>query len=356
MEEEVELLFVVNDTGVGIPQTKLESIFERFVQADVSTVRRYGGTGLGLSITRSILQLMDSDIRVKSRENKGSTFSFSLKLKKGEADMLEQAVPVSTALHEEKIQHNALKLLVVEDAAINRLVLQQHLQDWWDVDAQEAMNGLEAVEKAGSETFDLILMDIRMPEMDGVEATRQIRSQNDHNVKMPIIALTADTRISNLREGEEHLFDALITKPFDPLRLHDTLTSLLFGEKAEKRDATKVSEQIHTYRPDFRNIQEQFITKEKIQAFLQTALATLEVFDQKYFSGIRHHDKKMLSDVLHKDKVLFHLLGMDAFHHHLSEVRHRYLNGSDTENLHQELEAIRTMLEQTRQEIRQYKA
>ena len=203
----------VQDTGIGIASDKLATIFDAFTQADNSTVRQFGGTGLGLSITRLLLELMESRIEVESEAGKGSRFFFTLPVTReaetGGSDTAEVALPT--------VDWNTLKVLLVEDVAVNRMIFEQFLRQWGLVHLDEATNGEEAVTMAEQTPYDLILMDVRMPVMDGYQATQAIRSlPNDAYRQVPIIALTADTVDEIKKHSESPLFTDVITKPFVP--------------------------------------------------------------------------------------------------------------------------------------------
>lgn len=174
--------FAVSDTGKGISPEKHKLIFESFTQEDSSISRKYGGTGLGLSISKQLVELMGGDLRVKSELGEGATFSFVV------------GFPISQAPIEESKQNNisssvliGKKILLVEDNAMNQFFAQKLLEGW-GIKVEIAKNGLEGVEKFRAKYYDGILMDIQMPEMDGFQATKIIRSENTH---IPIIALTA---------------------------------------------------------------------------------------------------------------------------------------------------------------------
>ncbi len=174
--------FAVSDTGKGISPEKHKLIFESFTQEDSSISRKYGGTGLGLSISKQLVELMGGDLRVKSELGEGATFSFVV------------GFPISQAPIEEAKQNNisssvliGKKILLVEDNAMNQFFAQKLLEGW-GIKVEIAKNGLEGVEKFRAKYYDGILMDIQMPEMDGFQATKIIRSENTH---IPIIALTA---------------------------------------------------------------------------------------------------------------------------------------------------------------------
>lgn len=209
--------FSVQDTGVGIASDHLDTIFEKFTQADSSTKRNYGGTGLGLSITKSLLELMESCIEVESEVGKGTRFHFNLQLGRVETPIAAASPPPPEALLAPA--NRALRLLMVEDVAINRMVLQQYLHTWWQVEADEAENGAEAIALMEKNDYDLVLMDVRMPVMDGHEAVAIIRGmESPSKSQVPVIALTADTRKRVAEEPNNH-FTEVVTKPFDPAEL-----------------------------------------------------------------------------------------------------------------------------------------
>ena len=205
--ESAVLRFSVADTGIGIAQEKLEYIFNPFMQASTALTRNYGGTGLGLAITRRILQLFNSELKVNSEVGKGSTFEFSADLKTKEMKMLN-----NTFEGETESDFKNKRILLVEDTLMNILVASQLLEGW-NAEVVVAENGLIAVEIARKEHFDLVLMDLQMPVMDGYTATIQIR---EFNKTVPIIALTAaDT--SNIREKVLAVgMQDYITKPIHP--------------------------------------------------------------------------------------------------------------------------------------------
>ncbi|WP_419788498.1 response regulator [Mucilaginibacter sp. SP1R1] len=208
------------DTGIGIAANNLELIFESFTQATADTTRKFGGTGLGLSISKKLLQLMDSEIKVKSEPGKGSVFYFRLRLKNSMAQPESQSEKVSP---QEKANLAGLKILIVDDNKINVMLIKQFLK-LWAVRSDEAANGKIAFKMVRKNDYDMILMDLQMPEMDGYESTIAIRNLPDAKFKdLPIIALTAsvlhDVRDKVIETG----MNDFIIKPFNQKELYQKI-------------------------------------------------------------------------------------------------------------------------------------
>ena len=184
----------------------------------------YGGTGLGLTIVSRLLQLMESKIEVKSELNKGSEFTFRLKLAIPES---KNQIKTSIKIESKERNLKGLRILIVEDNLINIKVLEKFFSKW-NVNIQTAMNGKFAVEKVIGEDFDVILMDLQMPEMDGYQASKAIRSLPENKKRnIPIIALTADAMLDVREKIIEAGIDKFLTKPFQPEELYSALSSYL---------------------------------------------------------------------------------------------------------------------------------
>jgi signal transduction histidine kinase/ActR/RegA family two-component response regulator len=182
------LVIEVADTGVGIPLDRQASIFKAFIQADSTITRRFGGTGLGLAIAKSLAQQMQGGLTVASAPGKGSTFLFEARLEA----TLGQETSAQAATQEREITR-PLQILAVDDNALNRQILAAML-DLWPVQTTWATNGVEALEAMEMQAFDVVLMDVQMPIMDGITATRRVREGQGINHQTPIIALTANAR------------------------------------------------------------------------------------------------------------------------------------------------------------------
>lgn len=214
-EDNAHIHFAVKDTGIGIPREKQDHIFDRFVQADQGTTRKYGGTGLGTAITKQLVELMNGDIGVESELGKGSTFWFTLIFDKRYAVVHEN--PDSDA-EKDEIPDTAEdifsgKVLLVEDYPTNQLIASNHLSNA-GYDVVIAKNGLEAVKFSEEMAFDLILMDVQMPEMDGYEATKKIRSGNTNNAGASIVGLTGNAYKHDSDACIKAGMNDVITKPF----------------------------------------------------------------------------------------------------------------------------------------------
>jgi two-component system, sensor histidine kinase and response regulator len=225
-ETDLLLKFSVQDSGIGIPEDKLNTLFEAFTQADVSTTRKYGGTGLGLTITRSLAQLMQGEIGVESTPDQGSTFWFTARLQLAHDKMSGEAIDIKTQAETKYPEFKSgITILLVEDNPINLEVAKEILENvGFSVDTAE--NGRVAVEMVAKNAYQLVLMDMQMPEMDGIEATKVIR-QLAGKQALPIIAMTANAfeedRLACINAG----MNDFVTKPVVPANLYSVIKRCL---------------------------------------------------------------------------------------------------------------------------------
>jgi len=222
-KQTVRICIKIEDSGIGISDEKIETVFKRFTQADSSTTRKYGGTGLGLAIVREILVLMDGEISVQSKENVGTMFyitiPFKIKIEEEtdyEKDNLERKITELRDLVKNK------RVLIVEDNPINQKVaikILEKINCSFDI----AADGQLALEKVAKETYDLIFMDINMPILSGVETTIKMRAQNSSENYTPIVAMTANAMSGDREKYISAGLDDYITKPIKKEILYNTL-------------------------------------------------------------------------------------------------------------------------------------
>ncbi len=211
--------FVVYDSGIGIPSDKIELIFQSFRQVDGDIKRKFGGTGLGLAITKQLIELQGGSIQVESKLGEGSRFIFTLPYRDTGKRILQTEKTIS---QNAPLNAEGKQLLVVEDNYMNRKYISTLLKKW-NLDFKMAFNGREAVELAREVKFNLIFMDIQMPEMDGYEATIAIRNSANLNQHTPIIALTASALTSEKDVAFNAGMNDFLTKPFKPAQLYEKL-------------------------------------------------------------------------------------------------------------------------------------
>ena len=220
--------FAVKDTGIGIAHNKIEKVFDNFQQASSGTSRLYGGTGLGLAIVRQLIDAQDGSITVESKLNEGSNFGFVLDFlkTKANADHDDELIELETGI-------NDIRVLVVEDIALNQLLMQT-LLDEFGFQCEVAANGKIAIEKLQSNNYDVILMDLQMPEMNGFEATDYIR--NEMKSTIPIIALTADVTTVDLDKCKAVGMNDYIAKPVDEKILYSKIVGEYKKDKLTNRN------------------------------------------------------------------------------------------------------------------------
>ena len=225
--EKATIEFLITDTGIGIPKNKLADIFNNFEQATIGTSSSFGGTGLGLTIVKQLVELQGGTINVNSEEGKGSTFGFVLSFDKQNAE--EETTPVNTVepVQETPFEKNTaenIKVLVVEDIALNQLLIKIILLDF-GYDVTIAGNGKIAIENLQENKYDIILMDLQMPEMNGFEATKYIRNVMNSNI--PIIALTADVTSADVEKCIAAGMNDYVSKPIDEKVLYAKIITSL---------------------------------------------------------------------------------------------------------------------------------
>ncbi|MFY7888902.1 MAG: ATP-binding protein, partial [Spirosomataceae bacterium] len=299
-EEKVTIEFSVKDTGIGIAASKMERIFDNFQQASSETSRIFGGTGLGLSIVKQLVEPQGGTIRVESEPNVGSRFSFTLSFLKtdGMTEVIDEIMEDDTEIKN-------VRVLVVEDMALNQLLMRTLLDDfgfYCDI----VSNGKLAIEKLAIESYDIILMDLQMPEMNGFEATKYIR--NDLKLTIPIIALTADVTTVDLAKCKEVGMNDYIAKPVDDRFLYSKIVGLVKNfvpEKeliTEKIKYTDLSYLIHRTKAN------PILIKEMISLYLAQTPPLILSMKQ----SLRDKDWVTLGSAVHKMIPSFAIMGIKS--------------------------------------------
>ncbi|BAX81237.1 ATP-binding protein [Labilibaculum antarcticum] len=305
-EKKVILEFTVSDTGIGIPEDKIEAIFENFQQATSGTSRLFGGTGLGLAIVKQLVETQGGSIHVSSKINEGSTFRFTLSFQKtkAKADFEPEMAELCTDLKN-------IKVLVVEDIPLNQLLMKTLLDDF-EFESDIAANGKIAIEKMQTKSHDIILMDLQMPEMNGFEATEYIR--NTLNSNIPIIALTADVTTVDLAKCKSVGMDDYIAKPVDERLLYSKMVGLIKMNpnsiEAEK-NRLDPSEKEKCTDLDYLNRRTKSNPKlmmDMISLYLKQTPALITTMKQ----GLENKDWKSLYTAVHKMIPSFSIMGIST--------------------------------------------
>jgi len=297
----------VTDTGIGIAENKLEKIFEKFQQASSRTSRLYGGTGLGLSIVKQLVEPQGGSIKVKSKVGEGSVFSFILNFQKTNAE-----VEAETEMLELNTEIKNIKVLVVEDIALNQLLMKTLLDDF-GFEQDIADNGKIAIEKLKKKSYDIILMDLQMPEMNGFEATEYIRKTM--NSKIPIIALTADVTTVDLAKCKAVGMNDYIAKPVDERLLYNKMIGLVIkpalikadendwvNSPAERSKCIDLAYLIHRTKSDPK------LMMEMISLYLEQTPPLIKLMKQ----SLRDKDWISLYAAVHKMIPSFSMVGISA--------------------------------------------
>ncbi len=245
VDDKIKILFKIEDNGIGIPKDKLQYIFQSFTQGESNTTRKYGGTGLGLSIVKQLIELQEGEISVESEVNNGTSFTFYVLLKEGINNMVPHVKRRKNKINDESIK--SLSILLVEDNIINQQLAYDTITSWnKNIIIEVAENGLIAVNKVKEKKFDLVLMDIQMPEMDGHEATCEIRKLPTPKCNIPIIAMTAHALKNEKENCINKGMDDYISKPFDPEELFTKILYYGSNKKQSDDESISISEGIKT--------------------------------------------------------------------------------------------------------------
>jgi len=300
--QNLQLKFSVIDTGIGIAEDILPTIFEAFTQAGSETTRKYGGTGLGLAIVKQLIEQQQGTIAVSSTLKKGSVFSFILTFKKGTGNVENKKTIAKELI--KALPKEELKVLLVEDNELNAILAEKVVSDWnWKISIAE--NGFIALEKIRHEDFDIVLMDIQLPEMDGYETTRKIRTEFSPPKKnIPIIAMTAHALPGEEEKCLEAGMDGYISKPFEPEKLYLKILTALHITNLDQENVKPVTIVKHknkhtdlTYLRGLAKGSDAFIIQ-ILSIFIEQTPEAIERMEK----AMKNKEWKLLSQIVHKIK------------------------------------------------------
>lgn len=317
----------VSDTGIGIEKDKLETIYERFQQAEDAVTRKYGGTGLGLSIVNELVLLQNGNIKVESEFGKGTSFRVMIPYKIANEQISNQV----SAENDEDVEPNFkdVCILVVEDNEINQSLI-KHLFKSWQLQFELANNGREAINKLQLIKYDLILMDIQMPEMDGYTATQAIREEL--KLSTPIIAMTAHALAGEREKCLSYGMDEYISKPIREHQLYKLITQfthiktqgVLHKKQISVVDAAHYKYIHMQYMKDVSNGNKEY-EKTVTEQFIETIPEDLLALEKAW----QHNDLNVLKQLAHNMKTTVSVMG-------LNEILQPYLDNLEDENMNEQ--------------------
>ena len=341
----------VEDTGVGMDESYLNNLFKKFSQEDVSTSRKYGGTGLGMAISKEIVQMMGGSIRVRSKKNEGTVIEIIFDLPMGNYEELEEGHEISN-VHD----LSNLKILLVEDNEFNRFVATSTLTRC-KCNVSEAYNGQEAVAKVTENKYDLILMDLQMPIMDGFEATIAIRKKL--GLTIPIIALTANAFKSELEECINVGMNGYVTKPFEEDKLISTIAKTLslsvIKKKKEEEPDKKPSATI--LKQKLYNLEKLMELARNDKTYVQkmigifTEQTTISIEQIKTAYG--NKNLGALYQVAHKIKPSLDSMGIISLRENIREIEMSAKEGNDSDILASKIEFLLSTLNEALEQLKE---
>jgi len=334
----------VKDTGIGMEEMFVKNLFEKFSQEDVSVTRQYGGTGLGMSICKDLVELMGGEIIVKSKKGEGTTAAFKVEFMKGTMDDIPSKEKFS--INKDMLANK--KILVVDDNNMNRLVAKTILHNYGAI-TQEAVNGREAIELLKEYETDLVLMDIQMPVMGGMEATKIIREEI--SLRLPIIALTANAIKGDNEKCMDGGMNAYLSKPF---KEEDLLKIVSFWLEESQRDTIiNVSGKVKTVKLyDLSSIRaisrgNQFFVQKMVNMFM--AQTPVQVAEME--SSYHHNNFKEMAAIAHKIKPSIDNMGIVSLRNPIREIERIGKTGTGHDSLSGLVQIVSTHLRQVINEL-----
>lgn len=319
-----EIIIKVEDSGIGMNAEQVQTVFESFKQASIDITRKYGGTGLGLSISKQLIELFGGTLKVESELGKGSVFQVWLNLEIGKESPKSSSVLPETNLEELR----ALRILLAEDNEFNRIVAVETLEILIpEVRITTAENGLEAYEHAQSGTFDVILMDVSMPEMDGLEASRLIRALPAPAGNMPIIAFTASVTSAEISRCYDAGMNACIPKPFKEQELISGIVQVLNKGVVKPLNLDGLFE-LSGKKP------------ERMAKYLGLFLESAQMAIEKIETALSQRDHQTLHRAIHTLKPQLKLIGENQTASFAQELEEALVSGGNSDELMQKIQSF----------------
>jgi PAS domain S-box-containing protein len=348
-----EFLFVVEDTGIGIPKQSLEMIQEKFQQVHTGNTRPFGGPGLGLSIVKQLIELHKGEFSIESTEEKGTKVSFSIPYKEANEKEKESGNAVSEVVEEKTISTpvknhaingRSVKVLIAEDADINQLVIRKHMQKL-GFDADFADNGKIALEKLRSKKYDIVLMDMQMPVMDGYQTIKSIRNDFAEPVKnIPIISITASVMREASGKCLEAGADDYMPKPYDVAELKAKMEKWIAKNQYESKSTTAVMQEDNKPQNTESLINLEYLeqlsegdddfTISMLSYFIDNTPGVIAEMKQYY----KEKDFKALRNVAHKFKPQLTFMGIKSIFQDVENMEQYANTGTNTEAIPQLIE------------------
>ncbi len=325
--DNVTVEFRISDTGIGISENNIKMVFENFQQATTNTSNQYGGTGLGLAIVKHLVEAQGGSIIVESKIDEGSTFSFILNFQKTK-DEVESESEIGVMELDEEIKN--IRVLVVEDIALNQLLMKTLLDDY-GFESDMAYNGKIAIEKLKTKSYDIILMDLQMPEMNGFEATQYIRTKM--NLEIPIIALSADVTTIDVVKCQAVGMNDYLAKPVDEKILYSKIVGLIKKPTLQKHNQQVVNENNQTSHPKFIDLEHLNLrTKSNpelmmkmISIYLEQTPPLISAMKQ----GLKDKDWDSIQSAAHKMIPSFSIMGISVEFENIARKVQEYASAQE---------------------------
>lgn len=342
-----ELVFTIADTGIGIPEEKLEGIFDTFTQASSDTFRKYGGSGLGLSITKRLVDLFGGTIHLESELDKGTVFTVTIPV-----DLVEEISATENLKEEveEKLNLNGLKVLIVDDNEFNRKLLRTLLKRN-GTETHELSDGTEVMSYLESNPIDIILMDLRMPGKDGSQTTRELKTVQDERIaSIPVIGVSATVSPEEKKEALDSGMVAMVTKPFTETRLIHVLQKFVpskyrvpVGERLDFTELESLDEGGNGF------------LIELLEIYISSTEEGVENLDQAF----KNQDIQAIREAAHKIASPNKHIGAMTLYNHLKELERMAFSGESWKDLRavmievdEEYKAVRYMVEKKLTELK----